>query len=250
MRAVVSTLFRVVRFPHQGNFVTVDQLAFFNFYSRNRNVPFISKTPPGYENVGVGLLKYSTLMGTFPFPPPNIPPPFVASINMISTTVHEPPESYDPWMVPSLGDYSRYSDKMPLNSVESSYQAIQSSTPSPPSLCDSSPGSFHVIFPTNDMIMSFMSMENTPWDDGHHRSILFQEHDTIESYQWISTPSTIVVIYSVPESPHNVLYKGNLRNISPTIPLNKYIKRGFVENVHIGASCSTNEVHEYKALFQ
>jgi hypothetical protein len=31
MRAVVSTLFRVVRFPHQGKVVTVDQLAFFNF---------------------------------------------------------------------------------------------------------------------------------------------------------------------------------------------------------------------------
>jgi hypothetical protein len=31
MRAVVSTLFRVVHFPHQGKVVTVDQLAFFNF---------------------------------------------------------------------------------------------------------------------------------------------------------------------------------------------------------------------------
>jgi hypothetical protein len=115
MRAVVSTLFRVVRFPHQGKVVTVDQLAFFNSDSRTSNVPFISKTPPGYENVGVGLLKDSTLMGTFPIPPPDILPPFVASINMISTTIRETPASYDPWVVPSPGDYPRYGDKMPLS---------------------------------------------------------------------------------------------------------------------------------------
>jgi hypothetical protein len=250
MRAVVSTLFHVLRFPHQGKVVTVDQLAFFNSDSRTSNVPFISKTPPGYENVGVGLLKDSTLMGTFPIPPPDIPPPFVASINMISTSVRETPASHDPWIVPDPGDYLRYGEQMPLSPVESAYQAIQSTTPSTPSLCDSSPDLFHVIFPTDEMIMSVMSMEDTPWDDGHHRSILFLEQDTIESYQWISTPSTVVVISSVPESTHDVLYEGNLSNISPTIPLDISIKPGVVENVHIGASCSVDEVVTYKAIFQ
>jgi hypothetical protein len=70
MCVVVSTLFRVVHFPHQGEVVTVDQLAFFNSDARTSNVTFISKKPPGYENGGVGLLKDSTLMGTFPIPPP------------------------------------------------------------------------------------------------------------------------------------------------------------------------------------
>jgi hypothetical protein len=83
MRAVVSTLFCVIFFPQQGKFVTLDQLTFFNFDSCTSNVPFISKTRPSYENVGVGLLKDSSLMGKFPIPPPNIPPPFFALINMI-----------------------------------------------------------------------------------------------------------------------------------------------------------------------
>jgi hypothetical protein len=104
MRAVVSTLFRVLHFLHQGKFIIVDQLAFLNSYSRTSNVPFISKTPPNYENVGVGLLKDSTLMGTFPIPPPNIPYHFFSSINMISTNVSETPKSYDPWIVP-ISDY-------------------------------------------------------------------------------------------------------------------------------------------------
>jgi hypothetical protein len=90
-----------------------------------------------------------------------------------------------------------YGNMMPLSLIESTYQAIKSTTPSPPSLCDSSPDLFHVIFPTDEMIMSVMSMEDTPWDDGHHRSILLLERDTIERYQQISTASTIVVISSV-----------------------------------------------------
>jgi hypothetical protein len=250
MRAVVSTLFCMLRFPHQGKVFTVDQLAFFNSNSRTSNVPFILKTPPGYKNVDVGLLKYSTLMGTFPIPPPDIPPPFVALINMISTFVRETPVSHDLWIVLDPDDYLRYGEQMPLSPVESAYQSIQSATPSTPSLCDSSPDPFHVIFPTDEMIMSVMCMKDTPWDDGHHCSILFLEQHTIESYQWISTPSTIVFFSTVPESPHDVLYERNLSNISPIVPLDISIKPGVIENVHIGASCSNDEVVSYKSIFQ
>jgi hypothetical protein len=107
-----------------------------------------------------------------------------------------------------------------------------------------------MIFPTNEMIMSVMSMEDTPWDDGHHHSILFLEKDAIESYQRISTLSIIVVISSVLESTHDVLYEGNLSKISPTIPLDISIKPRVIENVHISASCSTDEVVTYKSIFQ
>jgi hypothetical protein len=47
MRVVMSTLFCVLRFPHQGKVVTFDQLAFFNSDSCTNNIPFISKTPLG-----------------------------------------------------------------------------------------------------------------------------------------------------------------------------------------------------------
>jgi hypothetical protein len=199
-------------------------MAFFNSDTRTNNIHFIAKTPSRYANVGVGLLKDSTLMGTFPIPPLNVLPPLVASINMISTSIRKNPASSNPWIVPEPGDYLHYGDQMPLSPVESAYQAIQSTDPSTPSLGDLSPDPFHVIFPTDEMIMSVMSMEDTPWDDGHHHSILFLKQHTIENYQWISTPSTIVIISSVPESTHDVLYEGNLSNISPTIPLDISIK--------------------------
>jgi hypothetical protein len=53
MHVNVSTLFCVIRFSHQGKLIMVDQLAFFNSDTCTNNVPFIAKTPPGYENVGV-----------------------------------------------------------------------------------------------------------------------------------------------------------------------------------------------------
>jgi hypothetical protein len=108
---------------------------------------------------------------------------------------------------------------MPLSSVESAYQVIQSTSPSTPSLSNSSPNPFHIIFPIDEMIMLVISMEDTPWDDGHHRSIIFLKQHTLKSYQRILTPLTVVVITSVLDSTHDVLYEGNLRKISPTIPL-------------------------------
>jgi hypothetical protein len=93
-------------------------------------------------------------------------------------------------------------------------------------------------------------MEDTPWDDGHHCSILFLEQHTIENYQWISTPSTVVVISTIPESTHDVFSEGNLSNISPTIPIDISIKPGVVKNVHIRASCSPDEIATYMSLFK
>jgi hypothetical protein len=93
-------------------------------------------------------------------------------------------------------------------------------------------------------------MEDTPWNDGHHHSILFLEQHTIKSYQRISTPSTVVIISTIPESTHDVFFDGNLRNISPTIPLDISIKPAIFENVHIGASCSPDEIVTYKSLFK
>jgi hypothetical protein len=100
---------------------------------------------------------------------------------MISTYIHGTPVSHEPWMVPNPGDHLRYNNKMPLSPVESTCQAIQSATPSTPSLGDLSPDPICVIFPMEEMIMYVM--EDTPWDDGHHHSILFLEQHTIEGYQ-------------------------------------------------------------------
>jgi hypothetical protein len=55
---------------------------------------------------------------------------------------------------------------------------------------------------------------------------------------------------TVPRSTRDVFAEGNLSNISPTIPIDISVKPGIVENVHIGASCSPDEIVTYTSLFK
>jgi hypothetical protein len=43
---------------------------------------------------------------------------------------------------------------------------------------------------------------------------------------------------------------GDSSNISPTIPIDISVKPGIIENVHIGASCSPDEIVIYTSLFK
>ena len=47
-----------------------------------------------------------------------------------------------------------------------------------------------------------------------------------------------------------VFAEGNMANISATIPINISINPNIVENVHIGANCSPEEIAIYTALFK
>ena len=103
MTAVTSSIFRLIQFPHHGQIVTIDHLDFCTPNLRGQhtnNVPFVEGSNISYESVGVGLLKDSSLMGTFPLPTLN-PPPKVATVNTISTFLPQSHESIDPWIVPS-----------------------------------------------------------------------------------------------------------------------------------------------------
>ena len=42
----------------------------------------------------------------------------------------------------------------------------------------------------------------------------------------------------------------NLENISWTVPIDISVKPGIIENIHIGACCTNEEIQTYKALFQ
>ena len=133
MTVITSLVFLCVQFPHQGKIVTIDQLDFFTPDARipaTNNIPFLRDHPVTYESVGVGLLKDSSLMGTFPTP---LPPTahHIATVNMISTMPYQSLESSDPWIVPSPLEFDVLSDTMPLSPAEAAYVAIQSISPFP-----------------------------------------------------------------------------------------------------------------------
>ena len=69
MDVVVSTLFHVICFPHEGKIVKFDQLHYSPVHPRetlDSTVPLVDNPRPPTENLGVGM--YSSLMGTFDFP--------------------------------------------------------------------------------------------------------------------------------------------------------------------------------------
>ena len=69
--AIVSTYFRMIAFPYKGTITIINKVSFFASASQvTGSVMFIHGPQIALHNIGVGLLKDSTLMGTFALLPP------------------------------------------------------------------------------------------------------------------------------------------------------------------------------------
>ena len=183
MRAVASTIYRLVCFPHQGKIVSIDQLDYCTpnvRFDTAANVPLVSNSYVVPELIGVGRFKDPCLMGVFL---PHVPDAFVAPINMISsvgTFVG------DPWILPDPTKVETYGDTMPLSSAEKTYSTIQSKSVSvicPPSEDeldqyslpkreDISSSSSHDFLSDalllDEAILEAMMLSERPWEDNHH----------------------------------------------------------------------------------
>jgi len=69
-----------------------------------------------------------------------------------------------------------------------------------------------------------MASGDSPWSDSHHHSSF--------------TTNLLGLILDEPQPSLDILSKGNLGVIFPTIPIDISIKPGVIEYIHIGASCS------------
>jgi len=195
MASVVLTYFRMIVFPHIGGIVSIDQLTFFFFDSLvTRSVPLMGKTPHPYQHARVGLLKDSSLMGTFSLPPPSLPNKSisVSYINMIysCTTLADPWIETDEYNIESFNDY------MPLNPIELDYEAIYSVCVVNFALSssinwvdlsldyDTSFKYFSFTFPIDESIMEIIILDDFLWDNHRHCSSIldFFEDNIIELY--------------------------------------------------------------------
>ena len=126
MLCVSSTLFQLLKFPHEGKIITLDQFYFFTSSSEN-NVHYGDQIHNPPDSVGPSLFKDPVLMGIFPTPPPHI-----VQVNMIS-------RSNDPWIIPSPEKLTDFGESMPLTPVEINYYEIfTASNPPPPEHAPSS----------------------------------------------------------------------------------------------------------------
>ena len=197
MQAIASTIFWVVQFPFQGIIVTIDQLYFITpsaITNDANNVPLLNT--PQYKDIGVGLIKYSSLMEVFP---PSDPPlaSWTASINMISSS------HIDKGKV--IADESSS-----ISPFKEMYNAIQAT--SDPAINDHflvASDHYHMPYwlkhpslsldylshtlPTNESIMEVMSLDEMPWEDYHHRSSFLPPCHMVENH-FASTVSSDIVL--------------------------------------------------------
>jgi hypothetical protein len=147
-----------------------------------------------YESIGVGLLKDSSLMGTFPTP---LPPTthHIATVDMISTTTYQSLESSEPWIVSSPLAFDALGDIMPLSPTETSCIVFQYISPSsddqhllapdnhsiPTQLSSWSSAIDYIspIFLSDESILEMIHIDKLPWDNNHHRSSFLPPREEI-----------------------------------------------------------------------
>ncbi len=204
MDAVVSTLFRVICFPHEGKIVKVDQLDYAPVDPKatsDSTVPLVDNPHPPTENLGVGM--YSSLMGTFEFPSP------IAKINAISSSREFSRDGFfrthyfsDPWTLPSpmttLVEGQENGMAFPMSAAELRYQSIANSvedhsTPfseeeldghvAPAWSLDSASAldCLDSVLPSEEAILEVMMGIDRPWEDLHHRSYFLPPLQEVES---------------------------------------------------------------------
>ena len=103
MDAIASSLFHILCFPHEGRIVIIDQMDCSPKdpnASADSTVPLVNDAKQPIENLGVVM--YTSLIGTF-----DLPPPFI-HINAISSSRAPTRRDFfrthyfsDPWTLPS-----------------------------------------------------------------------------------------------------------------------------------------------------
>jgi hypothetical protein len=160
------------------DFCTIDARA-----PTTNNLPFLGDHKITYESVGVGLLKDSSLMGTFPTPLP-LTTHHIATVDMILTADYQSLESSDPWIVPCPLEFDALGDTVPLGPVEPSYISIQSASPlsydqhllapdissmqSRLSSLSSAIDYISPMFPFHESIPELLHIDKLPRDNNHH----------------------------------------------------------------------------------
>jgi hypothetical protein len=89
MRAVASSVFRMMMFPHNGKIITIDQITHYepNHSTNIDNIlPIIHVSPKDFPvtNIGPGLFQDPSMLGTCQGAPPFLNPSFLAQVCVVS----------------------------------------------------------------------------------------------------------------------------------------------------------------------
>ena len=123
-------------------------------------------------------------------------------------------------------------------------------TLNPPGLVLDSPDPLKEVFPSDEAIVETMSLEDLSWNDGHHLSSFMPGLGAMSTSLECFVSQDPSPLLQFPVLTHDIFTEGNLSNITQTMPIEISIKPGIVENIHIGVTCSYDEVQVYTSLFR
>ena len=107
-----------------------------------------------------------------------------------------------------------------------------------------------MVLPLNESILEAMCRRDKICEDIHHRSYFLPELSRIENQEFHMRLAGDVDTPINPLPREGIFAEGNMANISTTIPINISINPNILENVHIDANCSSEEIVIYTALFK
>jgi hypothetical protein len=132
MKAVASSVFRTIMFPHNGKIVTLDQLSYYepNPSANVDNIlPLIHTNQDVYPLVemGPGIFKDPSLLGTYHGAPPLLPPNQVCVVTSNQSHIED---TRPPQETPVISDVSAVADSIPPEPpANSSTPTVHESTP-------------------------------------------------------------------------------------------------------------------------
>jgi hypothetical protein len=132
MKAVVSSVFRTIMFPHNGKIVTIDQVTHYEpnpSTSLDNILPFIHTNQDVYPLVemGPGIFKDPSLLGTYHEAPPLLPP---SQVCIVSTKDKLQENTHPPQEASVIPDVSPVAAPLPQEPpTNSSTPTIHESTP-------------------------------------------------------------------------------------------------------------------------
>jgi hypothetical protein len=134
MKAMASSVFQTIMFPHNGKIVTIDQVS---YYEPNPSANFDNVLPLIHTNqdvyplveMGPGIFKDPSLLGTYHGAPPLLPPNQVCIVTSNQTHMED---TRPPQEAPVIPDVSAVAASLPQEPpMNSSTPTVHESTPPP-----------------------------------------------------------------------------------------------------------------------
>ena len=107
-----------------------------------------------------------------------------------------------------------------------------------------------MVLTSDESILEAMSGRGKICEDLHHRSYFLPELSKIENQEFHLRLSEDVDTPINPLPREEIFVEGNMENIFATIPINISVNPDVMENIHISANCSPEEIAIYISLFK